>query len=611
MKTLFILVFFNALNAIATDNIQILSNETTYEILASDEVKIIEYSLIKINSAEGKRYSYFTEIIDKYRKLKNVEIVIKNSTGKQIKKLNKSDAREYGFNQSYEIDDSKIFVIDPEFQQYPFTMEIKSEMVIRGFISLPTWVPRSNFGISVSMSKLNIKHAKNIGVRIREENIEKSDTYSDDKFTYIKYQVSNLEAIDKTLRYKEFYNDQPKVMISPEKFSLDNYEGDFTTWSKFGDWFIELNDSEFELTKETKEFIDGLSEANNKATIAKIYKYMQERTRYISIQLGIGGYKSMATELVEKDGYGDCKALTTYMKNMLDYAGIPSNYILVRAGKDAPDIIAEFPSNQFNHVYLGIPSTDTLYLECTSQSIPPFYTGQFTDDRNVLWVEKGKSQIIRSKVYSMDDNIQRSSAKIQINDIGDAEIHLNIANEGIFYDELMTFESGSEDYIKRHNQSKFWYRDFTITDFKFEKNSEFMPVFTSDYVIDVKGLAKKLGDRLILPINALTPISDVIDESELKKYAAIPRAITITDQVTFDLPGNFWIYNLPEEVEIESDYGSYFLQVEANDNKGVIINRSIKLNKGEYLKEEYEKFNEFYKKLVKAEKKKLILNSKT
>ena len=45
-----------------------------------------------------------------------------------------------------------------------------------------------------------------------------------------------------------------------------------------------------------------------------VYKYMQEKTRYISVQVGIGGFKPMLAKDVDRLGYGDCKALSNYTK---------------------------------------------------------------------------------------------------------------------------------------------------------------------------------------------------------------------------------------------------------------------------------------------------------
>ncbi len=55
---------------------------------------------------------------------------------------------------------------------------------------------------------------------------------------------------------------------------------------------------------------------------------MQDKTRYISVQIGIGGWKPMLADDVNKLGYGDCKGLTNYTKALLEAVDVPSYYTL-------------------------------------------------------------------------------------------------------------------------------------------------------------------------------------------------------------------------------------------------------------------------------------------
>lgn len=325
----------------------------------------------------------------------------------------------------------------------------------------------------------------------------------------------------------------------------------------------------------------------------------------------MGGFKSLPTELVEKYGYGDCKALTTYMKNMLDYAGVSSNYILVRAGRDVPDVKSDFPSNQFNHVYLGVPmAADTLMLECTSQSSPSGYTGTFTDDRNVLWIANGGTKIIRSRIYDHSQNKKESTVKIEMNLDGSAKVVYNVLNKGVFYDEVMIYTTARTEYVQEYNQTMFPYSDFAIKDFTYKQDNRDVAEYRANYVLQVNGLARPANQRLIMGNVPTIPLDDFIRYDDLAGFCSIKRGMTIADDVEVKMPEGFWIYNLPAPETITTGFGEYSLSTEF-DGQMLRIKRSFTLYKGDYTKENYAKFKEFHQKVKKLESRKLVMNSKT
>ena len=81
------------------------------------------------------------------------------------------------------------------------------------------------------------------------------------------------------------------------------------SWKNYGIWKNQLLDRRDNLPVETintiKQLTNGLS--TKKEKVKKVYEFVQSKTRYVSVQLGIGGWQPFTAEIVDKYGYGDCK----------------------------------------------------------------------------------------------------------------------------------------------------------------------------------------------------------------------------------------------------------------------------------------------------------------
>ena len=198
---------------------------------------------------------------------------------------------------------------------------------------------------------------------------------------------------------------------------LDGYHGKMYTWQDFSDWILQLNKGRDILSEasaaKVREMVKDLPDDRSK--VKRLYAYLQERTRYFNVALGIGGLQPMDANIVDEAGYGDCKGLSNYMKALLKAAGIESYYTLVNSGGDFPQLIEDFPSHQFDHAILCVPmAKDTIWLECTSQTIPFGFLGDFTSDRKVLLVKEHAGELAKTPAYGIRDNFQYTKAEVNI-----------------------------------------------------------------------------------------------------------------------------------------------------------------------------------------------------
>jgi transglutaminase-like putative cysteine protease len=127
----------------------------------------------------------------------------------------------------------------------------------------------------------------------------------------------------------------PGVWTAPATFEMDGYKGDFSSWQKVGEFDNLLNKGRETLPPRVVNEIQTLvkGETTQEAKVKKVYEYLQQHTRYISIQLGIGGLQPFEASLVAEKGYGDCKALSFFTKAMLKTIGIESHYASIKAGR--------------------------------------------------------------------------------------------------------------------------------------------------------------------------------------------------------------------------------------------------------------------------------------
>jgi hypothetical protein len=595
----------------------IIEDWKTYYILPeANNLTVKMYLKIKVLEEDGYRYAIFQDYYNSFKKIKSIRYTVTDASNKRVKRLSRGDATDMMINPSYEISDARMLVLEPEYRNFPFTVEIEVEASFNGFLGFPQWIPRYTHDLEVRNAELILECYKDFYFRSREFNgVSAPAIVETGKMKTIRWSVKDLPAIEQHISYKSFAADQAKVHVTPLHFSLENRSGDFSSWTNFGEWYRTLNEGRNTISTSTKEFLNGLRQQygdNTKAISRAVYQFMQGKTRYISIQLGIGGYQTIPSDEVERTGYGDCKALTNYMAAMLEYLNIPTNPVLVKAGRDVPDILHDFPSNQFNHVFLAVPlKTDTLWFECTSQSSPPAYIGTFTDDRYVLWIDKNQSKIIRTPAFDAAESVIASNCIVNIESLGDAQIELKVSQTGMFYDEVLYYENLGKDKIERFNYSKFHYKDFSLQSFNFALPEKDAPVLRLHYKLKVNGLGKPLGTKMIIPSNVLSPLDKSLRFDLMNKKTEIRRSFTMQDSVQILLPDDYRVGLIPEAINESSEFGTFEMQFKT-DNKNVLhIYRKAMIKKGTYENATFGRFYEMIQKIKALEQKKIVLQSKT
>jgi len=389
-------------------------------------------------------------------------------------------------------------------------------------------------------------------------------------------------------------------------------EGVNNNWTDFGKWMYDrlltgTDEIPEERIAEVKALTVGVEDKIERAKI--IYKYMQDKTRYISIQVGIGGWKPMLANDVDKLGYADCKGLTNYTKALLEAVDVRSYYTLVYGGKNIRNIDSEFSATQGNHAILCLPNEDeNIFLECTSQTNPFGFTAGFTDDRDVLLVKPEGGEIVHTKVYEADDSIQKTVALVNLDETGSFTADVNITTTGFQYNIHEGVEKDTERDQQLHYK-EYWdnINGITINDIAIENDKENI-VYKEAIKLSSTNYASKSGERLIFQPNMFNKVTKIPPRySERKLEFKIDRAFKDVDEFVIEIPESLKIEAMTEGKELNTKFGTYKFKLETLEGNKIKYTRTYILNKGNYLKEDYKAFRDFRKQIVKNDKTKVVL----
>jgi hypothetical protein len=359
---------------------------------------------------------------------------------------------------------------------------------------------------------------------------------------------------------------------------------------------------------EIQKRVEGLS--GKQERIEAVYSYMQERSRYVSIQLGLGGWQPFETRFVHEKGYGDCKALSFYTMNLLKCIGVEAKYTLVHAGPKPIRIDESFPANQFNHVILSVPQkNDTLWLECTSMDQPFNYLGTFTHNRKALTIEQEGGKLVKTPAIPARKNIRETNGTFLLNTSGDIEGQITTGYNGLRFDIAQrTMKKGHKEQVKDFYRSlDFAGGDIQHYAIKAADTAGPVPAATRKVQLTVNGYGKKSGSRIFLNPNVLNRSNSVLAEAKNRVSDIIVDVPKYdVDSVTYTIPKNASYEHLPDSVFYVSPFGTYYQNICADDSTITFV-RKYMLYSGTYPASKYGDFVKFRNNISKADQRMIVL----
>jgi len=586
------------------------NEEEVFELKDPGSATYTHKKVVTILNKNGERASGMVENYDGFSNIYNLKASLYDEKGNKIK-----DYRSADFKDASAVPDGTMYMdsrvkhLDVLYTNYPYTVEFSYSVDYNGIRGYQSWHPVTAWEQSVEKSSFIFRIPESMTFKyLKSKNLPTDSVKLKDKIQYT-WSCSNLEALEYESMSTGLSRITPWVNLAPNQFEYDKSKANIENWKNLGTWMYNLSSGMQVLPESVKanvlNIVKDAKTPNEK--IKLLYNHLQKTTRYVGVQLGIGGNKPIAAEKVCAVNYGDCKGLSNYMKAMLDVAGIKSHLVII--GNDMPSLNKNFASmNQANHMILCVPlKNDTTWLECTSAYVSPGFIGNDNSNRTVLLITEEGGKLAQTPTYSPASNLQKRSAKVNFDDDGTASIQIETEYQNAQYEDnlrMMLIEPVDQ---RKRIMNSFTIPNMQITNINYTQPNKDLPVLQEKISLKSSQLLTGGAGKLFVTLNMLNRQETAYTAVDVRKTGfAVKYGYLDEDEVTYTIPKGYKVEFLPKDVLIESEFGRYTAKVVLKDNL-LVYTRSKLITNKDYPPEKYNDFVAFNKKLYQADKAKGIL----
>jgi hypothetical protein len=446
--------------------------------------------------------------------------------------------------------------------------------------------------------------------------------------TYV-WEMRGLEAIESEPASPSILTLAAHVAV--KYFPPDDAAADlraFSTWEEVSKWYTALAESQAQpdeaVSAKARELTAGARTDFEK--IRAIGRYVQN-LQYVSIQIGIGGFRPHAAREVFARQYGDCKDKATLMKAMLKAVGIESHFVLIYSGDRTRVRETWVSPGQFNHCIIAVRVGDDvrgpavvqhpklgrlLIFDATDSSTP---VGELPDH------EQGSFALIAAgeggSLWRMP------SAEPEANTWA-REVEAGLAPDGAITAALRERLAGqpAADFRRR-------FKDLSSSDFRgiverwlsgdasAAKLTRIEPADAHDegrFALDVEfsspAFAQSLQGRLLVfkPSVVARGGSAWLREPT-RKHPVVLEAESFTETVRIKLPAGFEVDEIPDGFELNSEFGRYKAAYEIKDGH-FVFTRTLVRPAATIPAEKYQEVRRFFGRVRASEESPVVLTRK-
>ena len=446
--------------------------------------------------------------------------------------------------------------------------------------------------------------------------------------TSYSWELRNLAPIEDEPASPSVQTLAPRLAINYAPQAAAGFRS-FGTWADVSRWYTELADPQSEpddaIAAKARELTAGAKTELEK--IQAVGRFVQG-IQYISIQIGIGGYRPhKATEVFAKK-YGDCKDKATLMRAMLKTLGMQSYHVLIFSG-DRTYVRQEWASpSQFNHCIIAVrvgagtaaPSVvehaqlgRLLIFDATDEDTP---VGDLPDHEQgsfALVAAGDTGALLRMPTTPPETNHLERTAEVTLDATGAirATVRDRAAGQSAVQWRRLFKARSRPDFGKAVER---WITGGTATGAVLSKveptDDQSGGRFSLDMEFAADRYAQSMMDRLLVFKPALVARGDSVRLAEpTRKHPVVLESEVFSETVRYKLPDGFAVDEMPDAVKLNSDFATYTASYEVKDGHLLFTRKLIQLATT-IPAEQYKSVRDFFGRIRASEEAPIVLAKK-
>lgn len=586
-------------------------DKTIAEIQGPEKAFLNYHEVVTVLNNKASRQLAFAITSDQHRVLEDVTINLYDADGNLVEKIGRKElgSRAHG---SGLVEDGKIYFIQLATTKYPVTIEKKYSLRLRSTWQFPSFYFGAPFQ-SVENIRLQVKYPKNMDLKFKTFalNIHPKREEDNNNIT-LTWEGSSIPPILWEPASGSWAFRAPGVRLSLGKFSMDGFDGDGNSWKGLGLWYNKIVGNYNKLKPEYQAEIRNMTAhaRDDREKVRILYKYLQDNFRYVSIQLGIGGFRPFPADFLHEKKYGDCKGLSNYMQACLDAVGIRSYCAWVRSGEDEIYMDTSFTSFVFDHQILMVPlKNDSIWLECTSNTKQFGHLGAFTENRTVVLLTENGGKLAMTPPSRADLNRWEARNEVSIRSDGGASLRTSIEAEGSYRYLLQHLALQSADEAKAYLVHQMGFSQGDRMELGFPQPGE------QDYKVTLEVDTRKMhdfkaGTKYFLRSRPY-PILDLkLPDTSSRKLDLLlgTDPFIRTDTTVFLLPAGWTVESLPRNSSAGFRWGSFEARYRVDSERhAVVVETKLTLTSCTIPASHYADAHKFFKTVTDDGNQKLVL----